>query len=238
MKSEQIGPLNCVVIDGGPDPSRLVVLCHGFGAPGQDLVPIGDFLLQGLGQSAQQYRFIFPEAPIDLTSEGMPGGRAWWSLNMQRLMALFEANDFSELRTEVPPGIDEARDKIVDTIESARNSMPRCESLVIGGFSQGAMLTLDATLRGLSTPPDGLIQFSGTLICEPLWQQHRDRLQSVRVMQSHGTSDFVLPYSAALWLREFLEGSSEFEFISFDGPHAIPMESLQGAIELLSQLHQ
>ena len=45
--------------------------------------------------------------------------------------------------------------------------------LVLGGFSQGAMLAMDTALRGSIAPPQLLIQFSGTVICRPQWQHTR-----------------------------------------------------------------
>ncbi|QDS87264.1 Phospholipase/Carboxylesterase [Rosistilla ulvae] len=235
---QKIGPLQCVVIDGGEAPTIPVVLCHGFGAPGDDLVPLGQYLLEMLGDDAEKFRFVFPTAPISLADQGMPGGRAWWPLNMQRLMELFQTNDFSELRRQEPPGIEEARQMLTETIEAVAGDFDKDAPLVIGGFSQGAMVSLDVALRGLKNPPAGLIQWSGTLICEAQWKAvAADRLKSVDALQSHGHSDFVLPMIGAQWLSELLdESSANFEFIQFDGPHTIPMESLQATAELLRRV--
>ena len=233
----KIGSLECVIIDGGQSPTIPVVLCHGFGAPGDDLVPIGEYLLQMLGPLAEHFQIVFPQAPISLADEGMPSGRAWWRLNMQRLMEFFEANDFSELRTEVPPGIDEARDLLVEVIEEVAASIEGRKALVIGGFSQGAMLTMDVALRGLPEPPTALIQYSGTLICESIWTEKSNRLAGTEVVQSHGRSDFILPFLAAEWLSSVLKGAAaSFEFVPFNGPHTIPMEALEATAKLLGRI--
>jgi hypothetical protein len=41
-----------------------VVLCHGFGAPGDDLVPLADELFRLRPALARKVRFAFPEAPL------------------------------------------------------------------------------------------------------------------------------------------------------------------------------
>lgn len=233
---QKFGPLKCVVVDGGDAPTLPVVLCHGFGAPGEDLVPLGEYMLEMLGSDASKFRFVFPAAPISLADQGMPGGRAWWPLNMQRLMELFEANDFSELRQQEPPGIEPARVMLCKSIEAILASIENPGPLVIGGFSQGAMISVDTALRGLKVPPAGLIQWSGTLICESQWRAASDRLSKIDVVQSHGRSDFVLPMIGAKWLSELFQDASAFEFIEFDGPHTIPPAALQASVELLQRI--
>src|SRR5262245_45871791 len=62
---------------GGEGP--LVVLLHGFGAPGDDLVPLFRQL-----DVPRSVRFAFPEAPIDLgelVGPAYAGGRAWWMID-------------------------------------------------------------------------------------------------------------------------------------------------------------
>src|SRR3954464_13926874 len=82
MRKEQFGELSARVtggVDGrGGGDGPVVVLLHGFGAPGDDLVDLTTFL-----HVPAEVRFVFPEAPLLL--DGGPG-RAWWMLDM----ALFE----------------------------------------------------------------------------------------------------------------------------------------------------
>ena len=223
------GSLDCIVVDGGPNPTVAVVLCHGYGAPGSDLVSLSGAWIPLLGDDASRFRFVFPAAPTTLADMGMPDGRAWWPLNMARLMEAIEANAFDELHQHTPPGIDSAREKLCETIrlvkdEIAGDSTP----LVLGGFSQGAMLTMETSLRGSVDPPQLLIQFSGTVVCEPQWQSAMNRLDQCRVYQSHGQMDPILPYSSAMRLRELLEEANvNVDFHSFIGPHTIDQASVE-----------
>lgn len=232
------GKLDGVVIDGGTEPSIPVVICHGYGAPGEDLVPFGQHWIEALGELAHPFRFVFPAAPLSLEELGMPGARAWWPINMQRLMDSVSAGAFSELHQHAPPGIETARELLVEAIEAFLSEMNAAPSqLVLGGFSQGAMLAMDTALRGLKTPPAMLLQMSGMLICEEAWQQAAERLRNTRVIQSHGRQDFVLPFASGEALREMLlKAEVPVEFLAFDGPHTVDIEMLSRVAVALGEM--
>jgi len=84
-KRERLGKLDCVVVQpDGVDPiEKVAVFCHGFGAPGDDLVGIAQELLSESG-SESPMQLIFPAAPLSLDAQGMPGARAWWLLSVAR----------------------------------------------------------------------------------------------------------------------------------------------------------
>ncbi len=99
--------------------------------------------------------------------------------------------------------------------------------LVLGGFSQGAMITTDLTLR-LEEPPAGLCLLSGTLIAESEWTPRVKARAGLPVFQSHGENDGILPYANAEALRDLLTGAGlSVEFHSFPGEHTIPMSVLR-----------
>ena len=106
--------------------------------------------------------------------------------------------------------------------------------LVLGGFSQGAMLTAETVLNSDENPLC-LIQMSGTLICEYQWLEKVSTHSGLSVLQSHGTVDPVLPYEASEWLRDLLiKGGCDVEFMPFHGGHTIPMEMIQRIGQLLN----
>lgn len=232
---DQIGDLKTALIQPPAAfvPTEMLVLCHGYGAPGDDLVGIAEPLIRQFQKHGRQPLLVFPEGPMDLKDYGMPGSRAWWPLNMARLMALANKNDFSEMRNEIPPGIDEARSMLVDTIGRLLHRFAIDSSqLTLGGFSQGAMLATDTALQGLDNVPKALVVFSGALICEQKWRSAASRLSQLQIIQSHGRYDTILPIQTGRWLNSLLnEYNQEVRYHEFDGPHTIPME----AIELISQ---
>ena len=105
----RIESLDCIVVDGGPDPKIAVVICHGYGASYDDLAPLSGEWISMLGDQAEAFRFVFPDAPNSLAELGMPQGRAWWPINMARLAEAVQADSFEELHDHQPPGISAAR---------------------------------------------------------------------------------------------------------------------------------
>ncbi|MDZ4851337.1 MAG: lysophospholipase [Pirellulaceae bacterium] len=228
---EQVSNLNATIIKPHSTivPTEMIVLCHGYGAPGDDLVGIADPLIRELQKKQRNPILVFPEAPVDLEDYGMPGGRAWWPLNMARLMELAAKNDFSEMRSEVPPGIDDARSMLVEFTQELMNRFSIDEAkLTLGGFSQGAMLAVDAALRGLDKAPAHLAVMSGALICEPIWRAAAGRLETMKVIQTHGRFDTILPIQTGRWLNSlFRDSCRQATFHEFDGPHTIPMQAIE-----------
>jgi len=233
----EYGPLRCRVIDAlpaGTPPQKLVVLCHGFGAPGDDLAAFGPHLIDASEAVAAGCRFVFPEAPIDLGPMGMPGGRAWWPINMAQLAAINQTQDYEQLCSVVPDGMRDASAQLLATIEAAVADCPGDPALFVGGFSQGAMVTTDVVLHH-GVEPAQLILFSGTLLCREQWAERAVAHPGCPVFQSHGRQDMVLPFEPAEWLRDLLsEQGFAVEFHPFTGDHAIPLPVLKRCIELFS----
>lgn len=236
---ETIGPLRCIVVDGSEKPRIPVILCHGYGAPGDDLASLTPHLIDWIGRDVSALRFVYPEAPNSLEELGMPDGRAWWHLNMAAMQEKLETNQFSDLHDAEPPEIHAARDALQQTVEAVLAGMPGSpppESIpyCLGGFSQGAMLTMDLALRGTLPPPSTLVQFSGTLICESQWKAALPRLKDTKVLQSHGRIDPILPFSSAETLRDMLrEAGTDLDFVAFQGPHTIETDALFKLVERL-----
>jgi phospholipase/carboxylesterase len=234
----QIEALDCIVVDGGPSPRIAVVICHGYGASYQDLAPLSGEWIRVLGDQADQFRFVFPDAPYSLADVGMPDGRAWWPINMMEMMELMQTAQFDQLHDHEPPGIDQVREILCETINAVKLDLGGdATPLVLGGFSQGAMLALDSALRGPIDPPSVLIQFSSTVACRTQWEAALSRLKDTYVFQSHGTLDPILPYSSATVLHEIFEvGGIANEFHSFVGPHTIDGESVAKTAAAMAKL--
>jgi phospholipase/carboxylesterase len=225
MRDERFGGLH-VRITGGTDRNGggdgpVVVLLHGFGAPGNDLVLLGRTTNAPPGT-----RFVFPEAPIALGGE-YGAGRAWWHIDMQALADAIARGEFRDRAREVPKGLAEARalvDAMLDDVE--RIMAPK--HLVFGGFSQGAMLSLDATLRS-DRKIDALLQLSGTWMAEDEWEPLLSKRRGLPVLLSHGKKDTLLPYAMAEKLRDKMnEAEMAVTWIPFLGGHEIPPVVLDG----------
>jgi phospholipase/carboxylesterase len=94
------------------------------------------------------------------------------------------------------------------------------------------MLTTDLALR-LEEAPAGLAILSGTLTDEPSWTRLAARRQGLRVVQSHGRQDPILPYANAEALRDVLKGAGcDVTFLPFAGGHTIPDDALSAISSL------
>lgn len=203
--------------EAGPA-ATTVVLLHGFGAPGDDLVS----LAEALAPHAPTTRFVFPEAPLELG--GLYGdSRAWWLLDLARLEEELRRGTPRDRRDELPEGLPSARahvSRLLDQL-TARFTIP-ADRLVLGGFSQGAMLSLDVALHR-TAPPAALVLMSGTLIAESAWAPRLPTLAGVPVLMSHGRSDGLLPFGVAELLRDKLAAAgSVVDWHPFLGGHEIP----------------
>lgn len=238
MQIENLAGLNCRIVGGDRadvQPEAVVVLCHGFGAGGNDLVPLAGELLRLRPAYRDRTLFVFPEGP--LTIPEIPGGRCWWPIDLAALQLAAETGTFREMRQDCPPMLPEARkllSGLVDELKS-RTEVPLSRFL-LGGFSQGSMLATDVSLR-LDGSVGALAIYSGTLVVEPEWRELAPRRNGLRVLQSHGTTDPLLPFRAAEWLRDLLESAgADVRFLSFPGPHTIPAEAVVATAELLDEL--
>jgi len=229
---ELAGLTTCIV--GPSDAALTCVLLHGFGAPGDDLVALaGEIASPG---SAGALRLVFPAAPIELG--GLYGdSRAWWMLDLARLEDDLRRGAPRDRRDEVPDGLDAARAHVLRLIDqlTARFGIAD-DRLVLGGFSQGAMLSLDVALHR-AAPPAGLVLMSGTLIAESVWRPRLPSLRGVPVMMSHGRHDALLPYHIAEILRDRLvEAGAAVDWQPFLGGHEIPRVAIDAAGKLLRGL--
>lgn len=230
MKTEPLGPLQVRRFSKGTGsndkPPLVVVLLHGFGAPGDDLAGLADAI-----EAPDGTTLIFPEAVhslAELTGQRAYGdARCWWMIDMVRMQLAIAAGVDRDLSQDVPEGLAEAREKVNAMLDALASERPSSR-LVLGGFSQGAMLSLDVALRAPPRKLAGLVQMSGTIIAEREWKPLLSGRKELKVFQSHGRADAILPFAAAERLSKMLSDAGlEVAFDPFHGPHTIPAQTLR-----------
>jgi phospholipase/carboxylesterase len=157
---------------GGP-PGHLVVLLHGYGADGNDLIG----LAPALAPLMPDVVFHAPNAPYPC--EGNPFGYQWFGISrLDPVLALAGVRAAAPLvdafldRTMARYGLDERRTALV-------------------GFSQGTMMALHVGLRR-ARPLAGIVGFSGMLAGpESLKDEIRARPP---ILLAHGDADEMLPH--------------------------------------------
>ena len=160
--------------------------------------------------------------------------RAWWLLDLARLEADLRTGKPSDRSGELPDGLPAARDHVIRLLDQlqARFSIAN-EDLILGGFSQGAMVSLDVALHR-DTPPSALILMSGTLIAESEWAPRMPKLKGTPTVMSHGRNDALLPFAVAEVLRDkLIAAGAVVDWHPFVGGHEIPSAVLVAVGELL-----
>ncbi len=227
-----------VVQQPAQEPPRLaVVLNHGYGAMGTDLVGLARPLLVADPALAEKAVLIFPAAPLDLAEHGLPGGRAWWHIDLDRLINRPTPELLLQFRRSCPVGLAECRELLLGLIDEAGRQYGLApDQFLLGGFSQGAMLATDVALR-LPVAPAGLAILSGALINEQEWRPLALQRGPLTVLQSHGRYDSILPFPMAVALQELLqEARASVDFQPFAGDHEIPPPVLSRLAGMLGRL--
>ena len=155
--------------------THLVVLCHGYGADGNDLIGLAPHWQRNLPTVA----FVAPNAPERCA--GSPTGFQWFPIS--RL-------DPGEMQK----GVESAADSLNAFLdgELARLELPPAR-LALVGFSQGTMMALHVGLRR-GVKPAAIVGYSGMLArgqeMEPL------PADTPPILLIHGDADAMIPCDA------------------------------------------
>ncbi len=154
---------------------QLVVLLHGVGADGADLIGLAPALARFLPHAA----FVAPNGPEP--SDMAPFGYQWFSLQDRRAEAMLRG---VQVATPV-------LDAFLDA-ELERHGLTSRE-LALVGFSQGTMMALHVALRR-PVPVAAVLGFSGALLgAEAL---RTEAVSRPPVFLIHGDADEIVPVGA------------------------------------------
>lgn len=196
--------------------SQLVVLLHGLGADGADLIDLAPVWAHALPHAA----FVAPHAPDRYVEAGF--GRQWFRL-------------WDQTEAAQVAGADRALVWLNAFIDAELRRL-RVADYAIMGFSQGAMMALHVGLRR-AVAPKAILAFSGRLIAATRLDEIANRAP---VLWVHGAADAVVPASNAPWAEGLLRaaGIPVQTVISPDLGHGIDDAGLSaGAIALQRGFH-
>ena len=169
---------------------ELVILLHGLGADGNDLISLAPLFAQVLPEAA----FVSPNAPFpcDMAPPGASMGRQWFSFQDRDPAAVLVGARAAAIHL----------DAFIDA-ELERNGLPD-ERLVLLGFSQGTMIALHTAIRR-AHPCAAVIGYSGALVGpELLAQEVRSRPP---VLLVHGDADEIVPFQSMAAAEQALRGA-------------------------------
>jgi phospholipase/carboxylesterase len=156
---------------GGVAPARLVVLLHGYGADGDDLIALGAEWAKDMPDTA----FVAPHAPEPCAAGS---GRQWFPLTLRDPAEVVRGVELAG------PALDAFLDQ-----ELARHRLP-ASRLALVGFSQGAMMAIDTGLR--RNPACGCILGYSGVLARPGALSGAAK-PAPRILLVHGAADDVLP---------------------------------------------
>ena len=159
----------------GGKPRRLVILLHGLGADGNDLIGLARYWARLLPDA----EFLSPNAPFPCDTA--PYGYQWFSSQDRSPEAVLGG-----VRAAAP-----ILDAFID--EALEERHLGSAELALVGFSQGTMMSLFVGLRR-AEPVAGIVGFSGRLLAPELLAS--ELRSSPPTLVVHGTEDPVVPYSS------------------------------------------
>ncbi len=192
----------------GGKPDALVVLLHGYGSNGADLISLAPYWAKALPGA----QFLSPNAPEP--NPGMPGAYQWFNLGV-RDPAMLERG-----AAQAAGVIDKYLDR-----ELERYGLDESR-LALVGFSQGTMMALYAGLRR-KRPPGAIVGFSGMLVGARGLKEAATGAPPILLI--HGDQDDRIPLTAmfdtAAGLAE--AGLGAMWHVSYGVPHSIGQDGLE-----------
>lgn len=193
----------------GNTPKQIVVLLHGLGADGRDLIGLAPEMEDALPDAI----FVSPDAPFPC--DMAPMGYQWFSLREWTPEAILRG-----VQQTAP-----VLDVFIESLLQKYNLPP--EKLALLGFSQGTMMSLYVGPR-YKDRIAGIMGFSGALV----WDDVVDSsLHKIPVCLVHGMADPIVPAAAYYHARERLlsEGFTVTGHISPMLMHSIDYQGIEAA---------
>jgi len=200
----------------------LVILMHGYGANMQDLLSLHQFYDENID-------WIFPNAPLSLASLGMPGGQAWFHIDMEELNRAIQQGIPRDFESKRPVEFIQALTQMTAFMNEVEKDY---DEIIVGGFSQGAMMAMHLSFSvGFSAQKiKGLLILSGAFLDREGLVAKIQKAHTFPIFQSHGRFDQVLDFAGAAKLHTFfVEAGKDIQFYPFNGAHEIPMDVIQAS---------
>jgi phospholipase/carboxylesterase len=177
--------------------SPTLVLLHGYGSNKEDLF--------GLHPYFQGLNLVCFQAPIVMDM----GGYAWYPIDWNNGAKIINSEEVAT-----------AKSLVLDAIAEWTAANQINGPMIIGGFSQGAILSTAVYTGGHKA--DGYVFLSGYAL--PEWYDLLSSFESkTPVFQSHGTEDPVIPFEWAQATSELLAANPNYNFYEYAMGHNLNM---------------
>tara|TARA_Y100000768_G_scaffold383686_1_gene366288 strand:+ start:744 stop:1397 length:654 start_codon:yes stop_codon:yes gene_type:complete len=210
--------LNTIILDplSKKKPKNAVILCHGYGGDGKDISILAGYWRTFLPETI----FICPDAPEKCAAS--PSGFQWFDLLDQSEEQILSKSLIAENKLN----------QLIDEVKQ-KNDL-NSDQIIIGGFSQGCMLTLQTGIKRKDNI-NSVIGYSGKIINTDHLSKNINSKPNILLM--HGDIDQVVTIDAFLEAKDFFKKNKyEIETKIFENcEHRIPTEGSSLGLQFIKK---
>ena len=197
-------------------PKNAVILCHGYGGDGKDISILAGYWRTYLPDTI----FICPDAPEKC--EASPSGFQWFDLTDQDPEQILSKSLVAENKLN----------KLINEVKEGYNLL--ANQIIIGGFSQGSMISLQTGIKR-KDKINSILGYSGKII--DIEHLSKNIVSRPNIFLMHGDIDQVVPVDGLLEAKNFFNKNNyEIETKIFkDCEHRIPMEGSSLGLQFIKK---
>ena len=197
-------------------PKNAVILCHGYGGDGKDISLLANYWRAHLPDTI----FLCPDAPEVCAAS--PSGFQWFDLLDQSPEQILSKSIVAETKLN----------KFIEEVKEENNLSAK--QIIIGGFSQGCMLTIQTGIKR-KDKINSVVGYSGKIInTEHLSKNINSR---PKIILMHGDVDQVVSVESLLEAKDFFNKNNyEIETKIFKNcEHRIPTEGSSLGLQFIKK---
>ena len=210
--------LNTIVLEplSKNKPKNAVILCHGYGGDGNDISILANYWRSYLPDTI----FICPDAPEKCAAS--PSGFQWFDLMDQTAEQVLTKSLVAERKLN----------KLIDEVKKYNHL--ESNQIIIGGFSQGCMITLQTGIKR-KDKINSIIGYSGRIIDIDHLSKNMNSRPNIILM--HGDIDQIVTVDSFLEAKDFF-GKNNYEIetkIFKNCEHRIPIEGSSLGLQFIKK---
>ena len=210
--------LNTIILEplSKVKPKNAVILCHGYGGDGKDISILAGYWRSYLPDTI----FICPDAPEKCAAS--ISGFQWFDLIDETPEQILSKSLVAEIKLN----------KLIDEVKEKNNLS--ANQIVIGGFSQGCMISLQTGIKR-KDKINSIIGYSGRIIDTD--HLGKNLVSRPNIILMHGDIDQVVPVDGLLEAKNFFSKNNyEIETQIFKNcEHRIPTEGSSLGLQFIKK---
>ena len=210
--------LNTIILEplSKEKPKSAVILCHGYGGDGKDISILANYWRAHLPNTI----FICPDAPEKCAAS--PSGFQWFDLMDQTPEQVLSKSLVAEGKLN----------KLIDEVKEESNLL--ANQIVIGGFSQGCMISLQTGIKRKDTI-NSIIGYSGRII--DVEHLGKNIVSKPNIILMHGELDQIVQVDSLLEAKDFfIKNNYQVESHIFKNcEHRIPTEGSSLGLQFIKK---